>query len=139
HGHAGFVGGGDHLVVAHGTAGLDDGRRPGRHRRVDAVAEREEGIAGADAAPGPAVGLLGRHLGRVDPALLAGADAVGHAALGQDDGVAAGGGADLHGEGHVVELLVGGGDLRNDLPGRAVLVGGVGLLHEEAAPGPAQV
>src|SRR5688572_3546151 len=39
-----FIGGGDHLVVAHRTAGLDDRLDARFGRGVDAVAEREEGI-----------------------------------------------------------------------------------------------
>ena len=37
-----LVGGGDHLGIAHRTAGLDDRLDPGFGSRVDAVAEREE-------------------------------------------------------------------------------------------------
>jgi hypothetical protein len=44
HGQAVLVGGGDHLVVAHRAAGLDDRGDAGGRRRVDAVAEREEGV-----------------------------------------------------------------------------------------------
>ncbi len=51
HGDAVFVGGGDHLVVADRAARLDHRRDPGRGRRVEAVAEREERVAGARRRP----------------------------------------------------------------------------------------
>ena len=45
HGHAALVGGGDHLVVAHGAAGLDDAGGALVHHHVQAVTEREPGVA----------------------------------------------------------------------------------------------
>ena len=75
------------LVVAERPAGLDDRGHPGGGHGVEAVAEREEGVAGRRPALGPAGGPLGRDLARGDPVLLAAADADGHAAGGQHDGV----------------------------------------------------
>ena len=46
HGDAMLVGGGDDFVVAHGTARLDYRRDAGGGGVVEAVAEREEGVAG---------------------------------------------------------------------------------------------
>ena len=43
HSYAVFVGGRDHLFVAHRTARLYHGRNPGLGRGVDTVAERVEG------------------------------------------------------------------------------------------------
>src|SRR4051794_9571049 len=45
-----LVGGGDHLVVAHGAAGFDHRGDAGGRARVEAVAEREERVAGSGAA-----------------------------------------------------------------------------------------
>jgi hypothetical protein len=36
---------GDHLIVAHAAARLDHAGRAGVHHHVEAVAEREEGVA----------------------------------------------------------------------------------------------
>ena len=52
HGDAGGVGGGDHLVVAHGTARLDDGRGAGGNQGLKAIGEGEEGVRGDDRANG---------------------------------------------------------------------------------------
>ena len=63
-------------------------RDTGVGRGLDAVGERVEGVARAGAALGPA-GRLGRgDLARLDPVLLAGADAPRGAVLDQDDRVA---------------------------------------------------
>ena len=58
----------------------------GRGGRLDAVGERVEGVARAGAALGPAGGLLRRDLAGLDPVLLTGADAPGHAVLHEHDG-----------------------------------------------------
>ena len=73
-----LVGGGDDLVVADRAARLDHRRDAGRGGRVEAVAEREEGVARAR--PARARGrrpCVGGDAGRVDAVLLAGADADG--------------------------------------------------------------
>ena len=82
HGDAVLVGGGDHLGVADAAAGLDDGRDAGGGGGVEAVAEREEGVAGAHPADGPAGGPVGGDARRVEAVLLAGADAERLAVLG---------------------------------------------------------
>ena len=46
HGHAVLVGGGDQLVVAQRSAGLDDHGHACRGRRVESVAEGIEGVSG---------------------------------------------------------------------------------------------
>jgi hypothetical protein len=46
HRHAALVGGGDDLLVAHRAAGLDHAGRACVDHHVQAVAEREEGVAG---------------------------------------------------------------------------------------------
>src|SRR6185437_1814176 len=46
HRHVVLVGGGDHLGIAHRTTRLDHRADAGGRGRVDAVAEREEGVAG---------------------------------------------------------------------------------------------
>ena len=43
-----LVGGGDHFLVPHGAARLDDGGRAGGRHRVEAVAEREERVRRGD-------------------------------------------------------------------------------------------
>ena len=58
HGHAVLVRRRDHLVVANAAAGLHDGLDAGSRRRVEAVPEREEGVAGAHSPPGAPGGAL---------------------------------------------------------------------------------
>ena len=45
HGHAVFIAGVDHLLVADGTAGLDNGGHAAAVRALDVVAKGEERIA----------------------------------------------------------------------------------------------
>src|SRR5688572_9903753 len=88
HGHAALVGRCDHLSVAHAAAGLDDRLGAGLGQRVQAVAEREEGIGGDDRAfQGQAGGrrLHGGDAYAVDAAHLSGADAEGRAGTGEND------------------------------------------------------
>ena len=59
HGDAVFVGGGYHFVVSDAASGLDDGFDAGGRRRIQSVAEGEEGVAGAHSAGGPSGGSLG--------------------------------------------------------------------------------
>ena len=77
HGDAVLVGGGDDLVVADAAPGLDHGPHAGRGDGVEPVPEREEGVAGAATALRPTGRLRDRDAGRVEPVLLAGADADG--------------------------------------------------------------
>ena len=91
HGDAAFVGGGDDFGVADGAAGLDDAGCAGVGQHVQAVAEREEGVAGGCGAGQAQAGVLrfdAGDAGRVQAAHLACADADGHAVLAEDDGVA---------------------------------------------------
>src|SRR5690606_32302830 len=87
HGQALLVGRRDDLFVADRSAGLDDRGGAGVGRRVEPVAEGEEGVAGAGPTDGPPVGLLGRDAARVATVLLSGADADRLAILDQHDGV----------------------------------------------------
>src|SRR5918995_7053972 len=90
HGQAELVGTGDDLLVtrrAGGPSGLDDHGDAGGRRRLDAVGEGIEGVAGAGAARRPAGRLRRRQLPRLDPVLLAGADPPRGAVLHQHDGV----------------------------------------------------
>ena len=69
HRDAALVGGGDHLVVAHRAAGLDHAGGAGVDHHVEAVAEREEGIARDRRAGERQAGVLGLDAGdarRVD-------------------------------------------------------------------------
>ena len=59
------VGGGDDLVVADRAARLDHGRHAGRGERLEAVGEREEGVAGARRRPWRGPAALRRDLGRL--------------------------------------------------------------------------
>src|SRR5918994_2102726 len=73
HGQAELVGAGDDVLVtrrAGGPSGLDDHRDAGGLRRLDAVGEGIEGVAGAGAARRPARRLRRRQLARLDPVLL---------------------------------------------------------------------
>ena len=56
HDQAVLVGRGDDLLVADRSARLDDRGHPGGGDRVEAVPEREEGVAGRRPALGPAGG-----------------------------------------------------------------------------------
>ena len=85
---------------------------------VDAVPEREEGVAGTRAAGGPPGGLLHRDARRVEPVLLPGPDADRLAALHQHDGVRADGGAHPPRQLEVDPLLLGRRDLGDHTPGR---------------------
>ena len=98
HGQAGFVGGRDHLVVAHRAAGLDDRGGAGFGRGQQPVGEGEEGVRGDDralgqrlsASPRPsAASAAFRAAMRAESTRLIwpGADADGGAVLGIDDGV----------------------------------------------------
>jgi hypothetical protein len=118
HGDALLVGGGDHLGVAHGAAGLDDRGGAGLGQHVEAVAEGEEGIRGDHAAGDDEAGVLGldRSDARgVDAAHLAGADADGHAVLAVHDGVRLDVLGHAPGEQQVAQLLLGGRALGDDL------------------------
>src|SRR5690606_21768432 len=59
HGDAVFVGGGDHLVVAHRAAGLDDAADAHLGGVVDAVPEGEEGVGGHHRALHREAGVFG--------------------------------------------------------------------------------
>src|SRR5579862_2240683 len=87
HGDPVLVGGGHHLAVFDRSARLDHCRHPGRGEDVEPIAEREEGVAGRGATPGPVARLAHGDLGRLDPALLTGTDAEGLATARHDDGV----------------------------------------------------
>src|SRR5690606_8394791 len=80
HGHAVFIGGGNDLVVAHGTARLDHRRDAGSYGGIDAVAEREECVRGHHRTAHLETGMFGLDGGdarRIDAAHLAGAHADG--------------------------------------------------------------
>src|SRR5947199_3503610 len=64
----------NHFLVAHGSAGLDDGRDPGVGRGVDAVTKREERIGGQHRSAGPVASALDRDLHRPDAVRLTAAD-----------------------------------------------------------------
>ncbi|MEN9466033.1 MAG: hypothetical protein RL081_34, partial [Pseudomonadota bacterium] len=53
------TGGGDHLVVAHRAAGLDDAGGTGVDDDIQTVAEREEGIAGYHGTGQAQIGVAG--------------------------------------------------------------------------------
>jgi hypothetical protein len=85
-----LVGGVDDFLVAHRTARMNHRGDAGRSRRIDAVAERKEGVGrhhrtGHDQAF--VGGLDAGDLGGIDTAHLAGAYAYGLAILAVDDGV----------------------------------------------------
>src|SRR5688572_16292536 len=94
HGEAVLVGRGDDLVVADRSPRLYDRRRRGFDGAVEAVGEREEGVAGIRATGRPAVGLLPGQVARIAPVLLAAPDADGLTVLHEHDGVRQGPGHD---------------------------------------------
>ena len=79
HGHAVFVGGGNDLIVSYGTAGGNDGPHAGLSHKVEPISKREKRIAGTHGTGGSLAGFPYGDLGRVDPALLPGADPHGGA------------------------------------------------------------
>src|SRR5215218_11209102 len=133
HRDAGVLAGLDHLGVAFGAAGLDNRGGAGLDRQLGAVGEGEEGVGGEGGAGEEALGLgaaglaalLDREADGVDAAHLAGADAEGGAAFGDDDRVGADAAADGPGEEHVLPLLLArlvAGDGLHDLPRLGVAV-----------------
>ena len=86
HGDPVLVRRGDDLIVPQRSAGLDDRGDSGRGDGVEAVTEREEGVA-RRRSPGPPRRPLDGDLPGCDPVLLAPADADRHAPGGQHDGV----------------------------------------------------
>src|SRR5919201_2626577 len=110
HRHPVRVGGGDHVVVPDGAAGLDHRRGAGLGHDVEAVAEREEGVGGAHAALGGEPDLARAHdrePGGVHAVHLPGADADDLIARYKDDGVRLGLPTDAPGEAQRAELRVG--------------------------------
>src|SRR6185503_4546401 len=90
HGETALVCRGDDFGVAHTAAGLDHRRGAGVGKRVEAVAERKEGVRRHHGAAQLDVGILGfqyRNAYAVEPAHLAGADADGRAVPAEHDGV----------------------------------------------------
>src|SRR5438105_3985932 len=78
----------DRVLVAHRSAGLDDRRHAGRGRLVNVVPEWEEGIGSHDRSAAALTGFAHRHVNRIDPAHLAGANTDDHAVFSEDDGIA---------------------------------------------------
>ena len=79
-----LVSGGDHLVITHGTAWLDNRDNARLRRLVDAVTEREEGVRrhhGTGYLQAFIGGLEGGNPGTVDATHLAGAHTDGHVVL----------------------------------------------------------
>src|ERR1700739_644447 len=77
HGKAEAVGSGDHIVIFHGSAGLDHGRGSCSRDRFEPVREREEGVGGSDGAFKGEHGFLCAEAGGVYAAHLDGTDAEG--------------------------------------------------------------
>ena len=83
-------GGINHLLIAHGAAGLDDAARTGVDHHIEAVAKRKEGVAGHRCALQAELGVAGLDAGdarRIQAAHLACAHAQGHAVFAKNDGV----------------------------------------------------
>ena len=106
HGDAVLVGGGDHLVVANAAARLDHRCHTRTDDDIEAVAEREEGVARARATGDAVTSASSGDAGRVDAVLLAGADAERLALAGQHDGIGRDRGAHDPGELEVLPLPV---------------------------------
>ncbi len=136
HGNTGFVGRGDHFVVAHRATRLDHCGDAGLGCVVDTVAEREEGIGSHDRALHLQTGVFGLDRGDargVDAAHLAGADTDGLAVLGVDDGVGLNELGHFPGEDQVVDLLLGRCALGDDLEVRLGDHADVTALDQQAA------
>ena len=133
HGEAEAVGGGDHVLVLHRAAGLDDGGGSGCGYGFKAVGEGEEGVGGGDAACERQDGFHGAEAGGVDAAHLARADAEGLAVAGVDDGVRFDVLAHAPGKEQAAQFFG-----RGRAPGDDFQLGfgdaaGVGILQEQAA------
>src|SRR6266545_25020 len=131
----------DHLVVPDRAARLDDRRYAGRDRELRAVGEGEERVR-RKGRPGEVVAVLGRlregDLHRVDPALLAGADADRLQRLRDDDRVGADVLADAPREQEVTPLLLV-ERAADDAHRLAIFDVPVAVLHEQPAQDPLQV
>src|SRR5580692_4653753 len=84
HGHSEPVGGGDYVVVADGSAGLDDGDGSGFGGFFDAVGEREKSVGGDNASGERRLRFHHGDFDGVDAAHLAGANADGGALFRKD-------------------------------------------------------
>src|ERR1700739_4498275 len=87
HGKAEAVGSGDHIVIFHGSAGLDDGRGSCSRDRFESVWERGEGVGRRDGALEGEHGFLCAEAGGVYAAHLAGTHAHGLPVARINDGV----------------------------------------------------
>ena len=79
--------GGNHFVVAHRTAGLNDGRDTRIEQDVEPVREREKRIARGDTSRDPVARSVDCQVAGVDAIHLAHSDADGRAILGEQNGV----------------------------------------------------
>src|ERR1700693_2950867 len=142
HGHAVFVGGCDHLLVAHRAARMNHRGDAEGGGDVDAVAKRKEGIGCHDCPAHFELLVRGLERGearRVDATHLPGTDADRSAAAREHDGVRL---DELHhgpGEQQVLELAPLGLAAADDAQLARIEAGDIALLQKEAAGHAAQL
>src|SRR5687768_11783463 len=133
HRHVVTVGDLDRHLVPDAASGLDDGGHAGLGGDLDAVREREVGVAGHDRQRRSFAGLAQRNLDADDARRLAGAHADHGVLLGEHHGVGLDVADRAPGEEEVGQLLQGGAALRYGLELVAVLLQVVERLDEQAS------
>jgi hypothetical protein len=132
-GEAEAVGGGNDVVVLHGTTGLDDGGCAGSGDGFKSVREWEEGIGCGDGALKREDRFLRSELRGVDTAHLAGAYANGLAVAGVDDGIGFDVLADAPGEDEGAEFFRRGRTPRNNFELVFCYAAGVCVLQKQTS------
>ena len=133
HRHAMFVGSRDDFGIVAGASRLNRGEDAGLRRLVDAVAEREEGVAGDDSAVASVGGFLRGDLRRIEPAHLTGTGAGDRSVFRENDCVGFDVLAEPPRESQVTQFSVGWLASRDDLPISFGIDLIVSRLHQQPA------
>src|SRR5580698_7140773 len=133
HGETEAIGGGDHVLVLHRPARLDDSGCSGSSDGLKSIGEREVGVGGDDGAFEREHGFLRAEAGGIHPAHLAGADADGLAIACVDDGVGLDVLANTPGKNQAAEIFGCGWTPGDDLELVFRDAAGIGVLQEQSA------
>ena len=114
HGQAQAIGGGDHVVVAHRPAGLNDSGGSGLGDGFEPIGKGKESVGGRDASLERQHSFHGAEARRIDAAHLACAHTDGLPVTSIDDGIRLDVFRDRPGEEQGVELLLQGGAAGGD-------------------------
>src|SRR5579883_658304 len=123
----------DRIGIAHGAAGLDDGRDAGAGGLIYIITEGEERIGSEYAALASLASLAHGHVDRIDAAHLPGADTDDHAALAQHNGVAFDVFAHQPGEMQIAHFLLGRCAFCHDLELPEIVAASIARLYEQTA------